>query len=900
MDGQNRPGRKVKVNENSQGVAKRGETVNTGPVNNMGNYEDRKAQQAAQSQQSSQSQPNKPVQPARPAQQNPTQPGQTSSQNRQSGSDQDRGIGLGTLLGALGSMSQTSHSGSHQSTGSGQSSSAGHSAAGSGHQQSSSSGGGLFSGGSSKLLLIIILIVLAIFVLPKLFGNDGTNIGGNSGDQGGGLTNLLSAFMGSSQSSVYDFNSGSSQDQYYASTNKTQPGKTLSKYKKKYTTIIGNKEDKVAIWIYMCGTDLESQSGMATADLKEMLNAKIGSNIDLLIYTGGCKQWRNNVIDQDRQQVHQIYQIKNGELVRLVDNTGYRSMTDTSTLQYFIKYADEHTDANRKCLIFWDHGGGSVTGYGYDEVSGRGTSMTLADINKVLNNSGIKFDFIGFDACLMATLENGLMLSNYADYMIASEETEPGVGWYYTNWLTKLSENPSMETTQIGKIIADDFVEVCEKSCRGQGTTLSVVDLAELKGEVPQDLISFSQETTQSMKKKNFKAISKARNDTREFARTSKIDQIDLVDFANKVKTDKSKKLASSLQSAVKYNRTGGGISNAYGLSVYFPYQKAGNVKKIVPTYNDIGMEPEYTRCIQEFANLEISGQLSAGTSTSSYGSTIPTMPQLGGSQGSGYYGSDLASMLGGLMGSDSGTSGIFELLTGRNLSDEDCDEYAEYISNNYFDFSLLQWKNGQIDLPASQWDLINTVSVNVLYNDGEGGYIDMGRDTVIDYRKGNPLPQTFSGLWVNVDGYCVPYYLMEYAEDETGYVQTGYIPAMLNGQRVNVLVCFQAEFGQTEESFIMGAQAAYTDGSAVTEAKNIIGIGPGDTLQFVCDYYDQNQKYIHTDTLGDPITLTENSTIEYGSLGGNYGYIVSYCFTDIYQNEFWAPAIYIQSAQTE
>ena len=32
-----------------------------------------------------------------------------------------------------------------------------------------------------------------------------------------------------------------------------------------------------------------------------------------------------------------------------------------------------------------------------------------------------------------------MVLEPYADYMIASEETEPGIGWYYTGWLTALS-----------------------------------------------------------------------------------------------------------------------------------------------------------------------------------------------------------------------------------------------------------------------------------------------------------------------------------------------------------------------------------------------------------------------------------------------------------------------------
>ena len=102
----------------------------------------------------------------------------------------------------------------------------------------------------------------------------------------------------------------------------------------------------------------------------------------------------------------------------------------------------------------------------------------------------------------MATVENGIMLSQYADYMIASEETEPGVGWYYTNWLTELGKNTSMPTTRIGQRIADDFVEVCNRQCRGQATTLSVVDLAELQGTIPEELKQFSIDTNELIKNK--------------------------------------------------------------------------------------------------------------------------------------------------------------------------------------------------------------------------------------------------------------------------------------------------------------------------------------------------------------------------------------------------------------
>jgi len=51
----------------------------------------------------------------------------------------------------------------------------------------------------------------------------------------------------------------------------------------------------------------------------------------------------------------------------------------------------------------------------------------------------------------MATLETAIVLEPYADYMIASEEVEPGIGWYYTGWITALSRNTSIKTIDLGK-----------------------------------------------------------------------------------------------------------------------------------------------------------------------------------------------------------------------------------------------------------------------------------------------------------------------------------------------------------------------------------------------------------------------------------------------------------------
>ncbi len=235
--------------------------------------------------------------------------------------------------------------------------------------------------------------------------------------------------------------------------------------REKYTCLLGNGKDTVTIMLYLCGTDLESRSSMGTYDLQEMLAAKFGDSVNLLVYTGGCKAWKNTAVSSS---VNQIWQIQDGQMVCLERDLGSAPMTDPDNLSWYIQWCAGRFPASRYELILWDHGGGSVSGYGYDEKFASSGSMNLAGLDSALKDAGVKFDFIGFDACLMATAETAMTMAQYADYLIASEETEPGVGWYYTDWLTALGKDPSMPTIQVGQKIVDSFVETCAQKCRGQ------------------------------------------------------------------------------------------------------------------------------------------------------------------------------------------------------------------------------------------------------------------------------------------------------------------------------------------------------------------------------------------------------------------------------------------------
>ena len=657
----------------------------------------------------------------------------------------------------------------------------------------------------------------------------------------------------------------------------------------KRTVIRGNGQDTVTIMVYMCGTDLESRSGMGTSDLQEMLNAKVGDKVNLLVYTGGCKGWRNNVVSSKNNQ---IYQIRNGQMTCLVENAGNAPMTDPNNLASFIQWCGKNFPANRNQLIFWDHGGGSLSGYGYDEKYATSGSMDLAEIDKALKAGGVTFDFIGFDACLMATLETALTVGQYGDYLIASEETEPGVGWYYTDWLTKLSQNTSMPTIEIGKNIVDDFVDVCAQKCRGQSTTLSVVDLAELEATVPAQFKDFAASTTKLIEDKSYQTVSSARSGTREFASSTKIDQVDLVHLAANMGTDEGKDLCDALLGAVKYNRTSSNMTNAYGLSIYFPYRKANNVDQAVSTYELIGLDDEYARCIQEFASMEVSGQVSTGGTAS----PLPSlMGMMGGSSASS--GNTSADMIGQLLGTflqnGSGISGLtpgnMGFLSGRSLSVEDT---AQYLAENRLDADALIWQTnaqGQpvIALSEAQWGLVQGLELNMFYDDGQG-FIDLGLDNVFDFDANGALMGETDGTWLAINGQPVAYYHTNTTDDGENYTISGYVPALLNDERVELVLVFDND---NPYGYIAGARTVYTDGETDTQAKGLTELEVGDKLDFICDYYGYDGSYLDSYFLGDQMTVTDTMEISNVDIGREY-VSATYRFTDLYNQHYWTAPI--------
>lgn len=760
------------------------------------------------------------------------------------------------------------------------------------------------TGGSKKKkspLLTIILIVVVIILISRSGMFSGTTSDYSSGYSNATATPAASLTTaapqtstqtGSSASSLLSnvstsytgaYASGSSSGWALAANTGKLDETVVKGARDKFTEIKGNGKDTVTIMVYMCGTDLESSSGLATSDLQEMASATLSDKVNVLIYTGGCRQWKNNIISSSKNQIYKLE--SGGAFKRLESDMGSVSMTKPSTLTTFIDYCTKNYSANRNMLILWDHGGGSVSGYGYDEKYSSSGSMSLKGIKEALDDADTTFDFIGFDACLMGAVENALMLTDYADYLIASEETEPGYGWYYKNWLSLICSNTSAPTIQVGRQIVDDFIETCASQARGQAATLSVVDLAELDKTIPSAFKEFAEAITEMVNGDEYKTVSNARVSAREFSSSSRVDQVDLVSFANGLGTDEANQLAEAVLGAVKYNRTSSGMTNAYGLSVYFPYRMASYVSTAVSTYNAIGVDSAYSECIQAFAGTETAGQAATGGtnyglsslfedyysgygsstssgssgSSSSYGwdswgssdysgwgsssysgwDSLTSGSSSGSYQGYGYSNgyssstssySDVLDILSGLMGGSSSygvsgySSGSAGSYWGRSINPE---ATAQYISENLFDNSKLVWTETAegtkvISLSEDQWGLVQDLDLSVYIDDGEG-FIDLGLDNIFSFNDSGELIGEYDGAWMGVNGQPVAYYRTESFYDGENYRYSGYIPCLINGEYARLIVVFDNE---NPNGYIASVEYEYREGETETIAKSRVYFG--------------------------------------------------------------------------
>lgn len=152
------------------------------------------------------------------------------------------------------------------------------------------------------------------------------------------------------------------------------------------------------------------------------------------------------------------------------------NMSDPASLTAFVKWAAETYPAKRMAVILWDHGMGYPGGF----VDGTGDILTLKEIVSGIKASGVHPDVVGFDACLMGMHEVGMALRGITDWMVGSEEVEPGSGYPYDKVLAHLQTTPTLTPQQFGSAIVDEYAAYFANSTRAAGTTQSLLDLSKI------------------------------------------------------------------------------------------------------------------------------------------------------------------------------------------------------------------------------------------------------------------------------------------------------------------------------------------------------------------------------------------------------------------------------------
>ena len=363
--------------------------------------------------------------------------------------------------------------------------------------------------------------------------------------------------------------------------------------------------------IYMNGSDLETKAGEATRDISEMLSSGVGENVNVILQTMGTKKWHDYGISS---QTAQTYRIKNGELLLLRDELGQLSCTAADTLSEFIGYCKEEFPADRYMLVLWDHGGGPVYGFGYDEWQPEEEGLTIAEMAEAFSeNKDIHFDIIGMDCCIMANMETCYVLAPYCKYALLSEDFESGLGWSYTGWMKRFEEAPGVPTPLLGKYIVDDIIQDNENSPEGDSACVSLFNVSTSR-RLFEAWEKYAYKNEAALLNMNYsrRHMSKGRAahsfwdlwSTDESNVTLSdyyiTDMLALIESVDK-DSDEAKTLMSALKAAVAYYGHTSDKNELTGLAVSLPYGDPWFYKQLKNVYQDLGFGDEYLDWLKGF-----------------------------------------------------------------------------------------------------------------------------------------------------------------------------------------------------------------------------------------------------------------------------------------------------------
>ncbi len=589
-----------------------------------------------------------------------------------------------------------------------------------------------------------------------------------------------------------------------------------------------NGDDTWSVFLYLCGTDLESEGAAASYNLAEIMEVSKSDNINFVVETGGTAQWQTEGISSESLQRWQL----DSDGLYLVDEQPLASMGDAQTLGSFLSWGVQNYPADKYMVLLWDHGGGSATGVEFDELFGY-DSLTLSELSQGIAAAGVSFEVVGFDTCLMASLETAAAVAPYGSYMIASEETEPGGGWDYTTWLQYLCDNPDQDGLELGKVICDSYMSKCQASGDGAMATLSVTDLSvidELTGKfdaVAAEMTGVTEDiTTYQTFIKGIRSTENYGGNNDEEGYTNMVDLGDLVINTESVLSETADTLLDSLFDAVRYNVKGENRSEANGLSVYFPL--AADENELTAYADTAATSDNYLRFMEAVTDW--------------------TVPE--------------------------GMAEDVPEVTDAVQQDDYSVQLSTYVTDEgYYALDVL---NGM--------ETVVSVNFGIYYMDYDyNEYVLLGVDNDItgDWNSGS-FEDNFRGVWPTINGYyCAPTLLAE----EDGY-NLYTIPILLNGVETNLRAAYIWDTPDDGHFEIYGAWNGIDTDTGMS-ARDIIELQDGDEVTLLFDAVNWDTGEVTTYEMGSFVVSGEVSMEESELIEGDYLY--QYVVTDVFGNVIYS-----------
>ena len=646
------------------------------------------------------------------------------------------------------------------------------------------------------------------------------------------------------------------------------------------------------VFVYICGSDLESDGGMGTSDIDEMLSASTGDNVRFVIETGGANGWQNSEVDAGELQ---RFVIQNGDMEEVYSEPT-KSMGDTATITDFLRWGVKEYPAEKMAVVFWNHGSGSINGVCFDELNDN-DSLSLLELDGALYSifpeMTDRFELIGFDACLMGSVETANVLASYSRYMVGSEEVEPGSGWDYTVIGDFLGSNPDASGADLGKAIADGFKASNVAADDDEQTTLSVIDL----GKLDSFLASFnsfaksmyeagSDTNTFSDMVRNIETADNFGGNNKSEGYTNMVDLGGLIEACSDFTADYAGSAMSALNDCVLYKVSGSAHPDATGLSIYFPLQIEGSNELAV--FETVCVSPYYLSFVdrQDMGSGYASGE-------------IYTDDESGYSEEDDWYSEDGESEE--YWYDDENWYDDSWCYEEDNCWYSSCDyEYDEgsecyrrrSASKDHWKYTDSIEPTGESRVitfaskPALNEDGIYTFSLDerglentaavyaIIYqvSDDEKDYIEIGEtfDVEADWENG-VFEDMFDGYWLSLpDGQNLATYIVDYDEDYVIYTS----PILLNGEETNLRLK-QDLNGVTIEGAWDGLDESGAASKKITKLKD------GDVI-IPCYFSLDAETMEEGEWQGYEYTVKGTPKIDYGYLL-DADYCYAFCIDDVY-----------------